>query len=482
MSIHNRLLIVLLILFSSCSSKNEDIGIQVGTVIINGKVEMDENSSKVISLSYACSNDRCDSGTEIIDSNGNFRFEIKVLHAQDVLLKYEKGFARLFIQPNDSLVLTLNSEKFRKDKHPDFKISGTNSVVSKDILNYLRFRNIKDFQPELENKSVNEYLNDLRKQINIEDSILSVFKKDYNPSELFMLWAKKNIIYGYANYLLDYKWYQEDNNLSFEGDLFDKDLFSVNDDKAIITSWYNYHLINYSRKYFQKDTLNIYRINEDFLNEYRSVLNNIINNEKAGISRELICYWLYIELLDKSSKDFLELFKEVTRFIENKELISLLTERKEQCEFENNKHISSFYSDTREENKIIGEVFKNLAEKHKNKIIYLDIWATWCSHCKKELPYSIELYNNYKNKPVVFVNLCLSSDKEEWKKLLDNNSLIGENYYFNKAESEILTSTLKFSGYPTYIIIDKTGYIIDNNAPRPSSKLIREKLDKIILD
>jgi hypothetical protein len=203
----HRLLIIIscLIIITPCSSSNSKSGIYVGTVVIKGNIELDESSSKVISLSYSSSTDRCDYGTAIVDSTDNFRFEFEALHAQDVLLKYQKGFTRLFVQPSDSLILTLNALDYKKDRFPDYSITGSNAHISKEILKYLRFRNINDFSPDIENKSVEGYLNDLRHQIFIEDSILSVFNNIYNPSATFKQWAKKNIIYSNANYLIDYK-------------------------------------------------------------------------------------------------------------------------------------------------------------------------------------------------------------------------------------------------------------------------------------
>ena len=484
MNTNKRLIIIILslIIISSCSTKKNKTEIQVGKVIIRGKVQMVENCSKVISLSYSNSTDRCDYGTEIIDSAGNFRFEFEVLNAQDVLLHYEKGYTKLYIQPSDSLTLTLNAVKYKKERFPDYKISGTNSHISKEILKYLQYRNLKEFQPIVKGKSVEEYLNDLRAYILIEDSVLSAFSNIHNPSATFLMWAEKDIIYQYANYIGEFDFYHQMNKSSYEGDPFDKRLFPVNDDDAIISSWYDHHLKSNSYTYFRKDTLVKELMNEEnYSSAYRIVLNNIIKNEDAGISRELMCYRLLSELLKKSGSEFLLLAKDVNMFLNNEDLIALIDKRMAEFESKDKFHISRFDADTQEEKEIIGDIFQNLADRHQGKVMYIDIWATWCGPCKSEIPHAIELHNYFEKAPIVFVNLCLASSKIEWEKAMKNPQLVGEHYYFNREQTELLRNKLKFSGYPTYMIIDKNGNITDGNAPRPSSnEIIKKKLKKLI--
>lgn len=473
--------ILLITLITSCSSSNKP-GIDIGTVVIKGNIEMDESSARVISLSYSSSTDRCDYGTAIVDSNGNFRFEFEVLHAQDVLLHYQKGSTILFVQPSDSLVLTLNALNYKNERFPDYMITGSNAHISKEILNYLWHRTIDDFSPELENKSVEDYLNDLRHHIFMEDSVLSAYNKSYNPGSTFKLWAEKNIIYTNANYLGDFEIYHQVNKSTYKGELFDTELFPINDDDAIVTSWYDYHLKSYSYMGFQNDTLIKKLYNEaKYSSAFRLVLSKIIENEESGISRDLICYRLLSELLKKSFSEYLLLSDDVSKFLNNKELIALLDKSKATFESRDNYHISSFDQETQEEKEILGDIFKNLADKHKDKVIYLDIWATWCGPCKSEIPNAIELHDFYKNKKIVFVNLCLSSDKNEWKKTIKSFNIGGENYYFDRNQSELLRNRLKFSGFPTYMIIDKNGNIVDDDAPRPSSgEIIKEKLDQLL--
>ncbi|MEA2106858.1 MAG: TlpA disulfide reductase family protein [Bacteroidota bacterium] len=314
---------------------------------------------------------------------------------------------------------------------------------------------------------------------------MTEFIKEYNPSDEFIQWAGKTINYEYANYLLDFKVYCEENGLAIDHqELFDKKLFPVNDDDAIITTWYHYHINHYSNKYFHQDSLVINRIKENQLADAnRIVLQNIVKNEESGISRDLMCYQILNNVAKESLQDFKQLYEKLPQYVDNKELRNLLCQRKQQLESNKSLTISTLDSYRMNSDVEFSEdFFSKLGEKFKDSIIYIDIWATWCCPCKSKIPHLINLHNAYKNKPVAFVNICISSEKREWEQAVEALNLQGENYFLNKEHSNLLKGKLNtFTGIPHYILIDKTGKIIDEDAPRPSSdNIIKEKLNKLL--
>lgn len=469
----------------SCSSeKNQKIS--TGNVIISGKVEESENFSQVISLNYpGLYSNLQEFSTAIIDTNGYFRFEYQTMFPQDVMLRYENGFTRLFLKPQDSVFVTLNAREYHSTTNPDFEISGTKSSTSKNIHNYYYYRKLLNtFSLDYSNLSVNEFLNQLSHRINKEDSLLTEFIKEYNPSDEFIQWASKTITYEYANYLIDVKYYYKDNGVNIDNELFDKKLFPVNDDDAIITLWYHYHLKHYSNKYFQQDSMVINRIKDNQLADAnRIVLQNIVKNEEPGISRDLMCYQILNNVAIESLQDFIQLYDELPQYIDNKELRNLLNQRKQQLESDKTLTISTLDSyRMKSDVEFSDDFFSKLGEKFKDSIIYIDIWATWCGPCKAEIPHLINLHNTYKNKPVAFVNICISSNKKDWEQAVKELNLQGENYFFNKEHSNLLKGKLNtFTGIPHYLLIDKSGNIIDDDAPRPSSDtIIKEKLNKLL--
>ena len=110
-----------------------------------------------------------------------------------------------------------------------------------------------------------------------------------------------------------------------------------------------------------------------------------------------------------------------------------------------------------------------LAANFKNKVLYIDVWATWCGPCKKEFELIPDLHKYFKDtKEVVFVNLCLESNTEQWKQTIAKHQIKGENYYLDGNASKLFMAENNLSGFPSYLIIDKDGKI-HYSVHRPSN-------------
>ena len=116
----------------------------------------------------------------------------------------------------------------------------------------------------------------------------------------------------------------------------------------------------------------------------------------------------------------------------------------------------------------------------KGKIVYVDVWATWCAPCKKELPHLKKLETEYKNnKDIVFVGVSVDKekDKQKWKEFLVREELPGIQLFAGDEASEKLMKPYKITGIPRFILVDKNGNLLSANAPRPSSADVRTVLN-----
>jgi thiol-disulfide isomerase/thioredoxin len=116
----------------------------------------------------------------------------------------------------------------------------------------------------------------------------------------------------------------------------------------------------------------------------------------------------------------------------------------------------------------------------RGKVVYVDIWATWCGWCIKEIPDLKKLEEEYKNRSdMVFIGISVDkvTDAEKWKKFLKTKGLSGIQLFAEPKADEMLRKPYKISGIPRFILIGKDGKLISNDAPRPSSKEIRPMLD-----
>ena len=462
----NIILIAVLSVLVSCStSEKKELKLERGIAIVKGKVHNFENASKVISFSG--SNVVGDiSQTAIIDSLGNFRTEIELFHPQNVTLYYENGGAYLYLKPNDSLFIEFDSNSLEQDM---YEVSGSNPSTSKYIRDFFQFHNPYSYEPNFKDSiSVDEYLSDLEQQMSIEDSVLHEFIKQYNPTEEFMHWAKKNMKYTFANYRLLYFYHFDPNHKQYKTEIFDNDLFPVDDDSAFVEDGYNSYLNIYLWTYYlQIDSVTIELYNEkDYFSAYSRILDKVIKCEKQGLSRDVM---LFHVLNQSVGEDFVSLFSNYGKRVDNQVLVNILQEKKYNMGKQGNERETILDLKLNTKSETIKKFWKTISSKHKNKIIYIDIWTTWCAPCLGEIPHAIDLHNYFEEKPIAFVNLCLASKKDDWKKTITQNHIKGDNYFFNKDETALLRGELKFAGYPTYMIIDKNGGLIDKNAPRPSS-------------
>jgi thiol-disulfide isomerase/thioredoxin len=46
-------------------------------------------------------------------------------------------------------------------------------------------------------------------------------------------------------------------------------------------------------------------------------------------------------------------------------------------------------------------------DKHRGKVVLVDVWATWCAPCKKMFPHTVELYNKHRDQGLAVVSLSM---------------------------------------------------------------------------
>ncbi len=93
---------------------------------------------------------------------------------------------------------------------------------------------------------------------------------------------------------------------------------------------------------------------------------------------------------------------------------------------------------------------------YKGKVVILDFWATWCPPCRAEIPFFIELYEEYREQGLVIIGVATSDEKSKVEAFAKNYKM---NYPVVMANDKIINDYGGIRGLPTTFIIDKQGNI-----------------------
>jgi len=116
----------------------------------------------------------------------------------------------------------------------------------------------------------------------------------------------------------------------------------------------------------------------------------------------------------------------------------------------------------------------------KNKVVLIDVWATWCGPCKEQIPYLKKLEEELKGKDIQIVSISVDvlKDKGKWSDMVKAQNLGGVQL-FASGWGEF-TKYYKIQSIPRFMVFDKNGKIVTVNSPRPSSSELKQLLEKLL--
>ena len=110
----------------------------------------------------------------------------------------------------------------------------------------------------------------------------------------------------------------------------------------------------------------------------------------------------------------------------------------------------------------------------KGKYVYVDVWATWCGPCKREIPFLKEVEKEFHNKNIEFVSISIDKKDayETWKKMVSEKELGGIQLF--AGDDLQFVNDYKIEGIPRFILIDDKGNIVNPDAPSPSNPALKD--------
>gem|GEM_PF-3911845 len=114
----------------------------------------------------------------------------------------------------------------------------------------------------------------------------------------------------------------------------------------------------------------------------------------------------------------------------------------------------------------------------QGKVVYIDFWHTGCSPCLEEFTHMPQLKDQFRQEnDLAFLYLgkdrSVPGEKFRWKRMIEKKDLKGYHFfmsdelYYQIWDEEVNDTTL-LRAVPHYLIVNRSGKIINKNAPRPS--------------
>lgn len=134
---------------------------------------------------------------------------------------------------------------------------------------------------------------------------------------------------------------------------------------------------------------------------------------------------------------------------------------------------------------VSGGALQAAVAKHKDKVVVVDLWATWCESCVKKFPHFVAMHKKYGDKGLVCVSVCMNNltpksyKKDEVLAFLKKQGAAFPNYVVNDPEkdeaplSKLLTEDYRL--IPLMVIYDKAGRRIWSSG---DGELKDDQLDK----
>jgi thiol-disulfide isomerase/thioredoxin len=109
----------------------------------------------------------------------------------------------------------------------------------------------------------------------------------------------------------------------------------------------------------------------------------------------------------------------------------------------------------------------------KGKAVLLNFWATWCSPCKIEMPWFVDLQKQYGPEGLQIVGVALQSDPPDIKKFTEQ---IGVNYPILLGTDDVGNLYGGIQGLPTTFYVGRDGKLVTRYFGLVSHKEIEQSI------
>lgn len=395
-------------------------------------------------------------------------FTYTTISGKDTTMKtgtFDFKMVYLFLKPGDSIVMNLDAMNI----HSSLTFSGNTdddikfAIKEEETFNDYKHKYLKNWY-DVSQREPNDFKSNADKLYEEKTAFLNSFKSSHNLSPSLVSFYETNnyssMVSAKVNYPSIYELYNKDKQLNLPSDYYDflKDV-EIKNSIAENGMGYFYNIQGIMKKKYE-----LALFNDPDAKEFYDWLESELPEE---VRYEFMAYSLRSDFSNRIYSEFNDSSKypEMSKIV--KEKYNHLEGMLEGSQAPNVKF----------ENTLGASVTLN---ELKGKYTYIDLWATWCGPCIKEIPSLQRIEKEYHGKNIQFVSVSFDKEKdhEKWLDFVEDKNLTGIQLIAKKETNDILSKTYNIKMIPRFIFLDPEGRIIDATAPFPSDPLLITLFEK----
>ena len=95
--------------------------------------------------------------------------------------------------------------------------------------------------------------------------------------------------------------------------------------------------------------------------------------------------------------------------------------------------------------------------------VFVDFWASWCGHCRREMPNVVAAYEKFHEKGLDIVGVSLDGQRAPWVEAIEKLKMPWVHLSDLKGWESLVTKVYKINAIPDNLLVDPQGKIVARN-------------------
>ncbi len=413
-----------------------------------------------------------------VDEKGEFSIELSLDRPMPMIMRYDQFEVPIFLSPKRNLTVKALSTKFLETLQFEGDAGNENNylirALDRNKYNTVDEDLVKKY--EMGETFFPSHCDELRVA---ERAFLTDYSKENPTNYSFRAWAEAEVKYRAANRVCRFYYKTEEPEEDGYTDFASE--YNLNDLNAITSRQYLDFLDHHFRHLTRRDPLEV-RLAREEINEPWVVRAFELANEKLrGEVRDRVLARLLNYLIAAEHQGATYLYEQFKGVCETPSVKALIDKRFEKLSGfltaapppGANLHILEKGNPT---------TFDAILSRYRGDVLYIDFWASWCEPCLAEMPYSSILSKGFVGKDVTFIYMSSDENEGNWRGNITRNQVRGEHYLMNATLYNEVKQRLNMGTIPRYVLVNKTGEIVNPDAPKPSDNALLDALNTLMAE